>query len=138
MSMPPEGLQQTRGIAKSQAAAAEAMKVLAGGVNSPVRAFRAVGGTPRFIAKAEGAFLVDIDGNEYIDYVGSWGPMILGHADERVAAAAGKVLDKGWSFGAPTELETRLAERIVEDYPSITNRLRSAKLAATPAPRDNL
>jgi len=108
------------GIEKSEAAAAAAMQVLAGGVNSPVRAFRAVGGTPRFIAKAQGAVITDIDGNDYIDYVGSWGPMILGHADQRVAAAAGKVLDKGWSFGAPTELETRLAEQIIADFPSLS------------------
>ncbi|MGQ9652270.1 MAG: glutamate-1-semialdehyde 2,1-aminomutase [Phycisphaerae bacterium] len=104
---------------KSQAAFSAALRVLAGGVNSPVRAFGAVGGVPRFIAKAKGATLTDLDGNEYIDYVCSWGPLILGHADERVGAAASKVLGKGWSFGAPTEAETRLAERIVEDFPPI-------------------
>ncbi|NLX15113.1 MAG: glutamate-1-semialdehyde 2,1-aminomutase [Phycisphaerales bacterium] len=97
----------------------DAQKVLAGGVNSPVRAFGAVGGTPRFIVRGRGAVITDVDGNEYIDYVGSWGPLILGHADTRVAAAISKVLDKGWSFGAPTELETRLASQIVEDIPSI-------------------
>ncbi len=106
-------------IEASVTAAAAALKVLAGGVNSPVRAFKSVGGTPRFIARAKGAILTDVDGNDYIDYVGSWGPMILGHADQRVAAAAGKVLDRGWSYGAPNELETRLAERVIEDYPSI-------------------
>ncbi len=106
-------------IRRSEVAGEEARAVLAGGVNSPVRAFKAVGGTPRFIAKASGATMTDADGNVYVDYVGSWGPMILGHADERVAAAASKALDKGWSYGAPTELETRLAERIVRDYPSI-------------------
>ncbi|GMU21101.1 MAG: glutamate-1-semialdehyde 2,1-aminomutase [Phycisphaerae bacterium] len=104
---------------KSEAAFAAAKAVLAGGVNSPVRAFRAVGGTPRFVAKAKGAVLNDADGNNYIDYVGSWGPMILGHGDERVAAAASKALGKGWSYGAPTEAETRLAEQVAEDYPSI-------------------
>jgi glutamate-1-semialdehyde 2,1-aminomutase len=104
---------------KSEAAFEAAKAVLAGGVNSPVRAFRAVGGTPRFISKGKGAVLTDLDGNSYIDYVGAWGPMILGHADERVAAAASKVLGKGWSFGAPTEAETRLGERVVEDFPSI-------------------
>jgi glutamate-1-semialdehyde 2,1-aminomutase len=104
---------------KSEAAFEAAKAVLAGGVNSPVRAFRAVGGTPRFISKAKGAVLTDLDGNTYIDYVGSWGPMILGHADERVAAAASKALGKGWSYGAPTEAETRLAEQIVADVPSI-------------------
>jgi glutamate-1-semialdehyde 2,1-aminomutase len=106
-------------IDKSQAAQAAALKTLIGGVNSPVRAFKAVGGTPRWIAKAKGAIITDIDGNDYIDYVGSWGPMILGHADERISAAASKTLDKGWSYGAPTELETRLAESIVGDFPSI-------------------
>jgi glutamate-1-semialdehyde 2,1-aminomutase len=106
-------------LERSKAAAVAAMRVLAGGVNSPVRAFRAVGGTPRFIAKADGAILTDLDGNEYIDYLGSWGPMILGHADERVAAAASKALDRGWSYGAPTEVETRLAEQIAADFPSI-------------------
>ena len=104
---------------KSQAAFESAQAVLAGGVNSPVRAFGAVGGTPRFIAKAKGAILNDIDGNKYIDYIGSWGPLILGHADERVAAAASKVLGKGWSYGAPTESETKLAEQIIADVPSI-------------------
>src|SRR5689334_7487830 len=104
---------------KSEAAFSAARAVLAGGVNSPVRAFKAVGGVPRFICRASGATMIDIDGNEYIDYVGSWGPMILGHADERVAAAASKALDRGWSYGAPSELETRLAERIVGDFPSI-------------------
>ncbi len=104
---------------KSQAAFSAALKVLAGGVDSPVRAFGAVGGVPRFISKAKGAILTDLDGNDYIDYVCSWGPLILGHADERVAAAASKVLGRGWSYGAPTEAETRLAERIVGDYPSI-------------------
>lgn len=108
-----------RSIDKSKAAFEDARRVLAGGVNSPVRAFGGVGGTPLFIARAEGAELIDIDGNEYIDYVGSWGPMILGHADERVAAAASKALDKGWSYGAPTEIETRLAECIIGDFPSI-------------------
>ncbi len=106
-------------IAKSEEAAEAARQVLAGGVNSPVRAFKAVGGTPRFICRAKGAILTDVDGNEYIDYIGSWGPMILGHQDERVAAAASKVLGRGWSFGAPTELETRLAEQVVADFPSI-------------------
>lgn len=111
--------EDTQKNAKSQAAFSAALKVLAGGVNSPVRAFGAIGGVPRFIAKAKGALLTDLDGNDYIDYVCSWGPLILGHADERVAAAASKVLGKGWSYGAPTEAETRLAERITEDFPSI-------------------
>ena len=104
---------------KSAAAFQTARAVLAGGVNSPVRAFKGVGGTPRFIKQADGAILTDIDGNRYIDYVGSWGPMILGHHDQRVAAAASKALSDGWSYGTPTELETRLAEAVIEDFPSI-------------------
>ncbi|HSW46004.1 MAG TPA: glutamate-1-semialdehyde 2,1-aminomutase [Phycisphaerae bacterium] len=104
---------------RSRSAFEAARAVLAGGVNSPVRAFRAVGGTPLFIAEAEGALLTDLDGNTYIDYVGSWGPLILGHADERCKAAGSKALSKGWSYGAPTEAETRLAARVVGDYPSI-------------------
>ena len=107
------------GTDKSAAAMAAAKKWLAGGVNSPVRAFGGVGGLPRFIAKAAGAVITDLDGNEYIDYVGSWGPMILGHADQRVRAAASKALDKGWSYGAPTVAETKLAEAIAGDYLSI-------------------
>ncbi len=116
---PQQQNEQTRSIEKSVAAFEDARRVLAGGVNSPVRAFGGVGGTPIFIARAEGAVLVDVDGNEYIDYVGSWGPMILGHGDERVAAAASKALDKGWSYGAPTEIETRLAECVVGDFASM-------------------
>lgn len=108
-----------RTIDKSESSFQAAQRVLAGGVNSPVRAFGGVGGAPIFIARAEGAVVVDVDGNEYVDYVGSWGPMILGHADERVAAAASKALDKGWSYGAPTEIETRLAECILGDFPSM-------------------
>jgi len=104
---------------KSALAYQAAQSVLAGGVSSPVRAFGAVGGTPRVIGKAEGAVLTDLDGRCYLDYVASWGPMILGHADERVKAAASKVLSKGWSYGAPCEPETRLAARIVSDLPSI-------------------
>ncbi len=107
------------GQTNSAAAFDAARAVLAGGVNSPVRAFKAVGGTPLFIAKAKGAVLTDLDGREYTDYVGAWGPLILGHADERAHAAASKALDKGWSFGAPTEQETRLAVRIAADVPGI-------------------
>lgn len=104
---------------RSSEAFAAALEVLAGGVNSPVRAFRAVGGVPRFIARAQGARLTDIDGNTYIDYVGSWGPMILGHNDERVVAAVTKAMSRGLSFGAPTELETRLAKLVIAAYPAI-------------------
>jgi glutamate-1-semialdehyde 2,1-aminomutase len=104
---------------KSAALFDRAQRVIPGGVNSPVRAFRSVGGTPRFIASAKGSRIIDVDGNEYIDYVGSWGPMILGHADERVVAAAAEALQRGSSYGAPTELEVRMAERVVECFPSI-------------------
>ena len=95
------------------------MRVLPGGVNSPVRAFKAVGGTPPFITKGRGAVVTDLDENDYIDYVGSWGPLILGHADERVVAAVGKAASKGTSFGAPTERETRLAESVIAAVPSV-------------------
>jgi len=118
-TMAKESERKTQVTEKSQAAFTAALKVLAGGVDSPVRAFGAVGGVPRFIAKGKGSVISDLDGNDYVDYVCSWGPLILGHADERVAAAASKVLGKGWSYGTPTEAETRLAERIVSDYPSI-------------------
>src|SRR3982751_3429992 len=89
-----------------------AVGLIPGGVNSPVRAFRGVGGTPRFIASAAGATLTDVDGRTYIDYVGSWGPMILGHADAEVLDALREVLARGTSYGAPTELEVLMAEEI--------------------------
>ncbi|WP_442979457.1 aminotransferase class III-fold pyridoxal phosphate-dependent enzyme, partial [Salmonella enterica] len=88
-----------------------------GGVNSPVRAFRAVGGTPRFIARAEGAYLWDADGRRYIDYIGSWGPMILGHGHPAVLAAVQEAARDGFSFGAPTEREVELAEEILKLVP---------------------
>lgn len=90
-----------------------------GGVNSPARAFGAVGGTPPVIAHAEGAHLIDVDGNKYIDYVGSWGPMILGHAHPQVVAAVQKAAARGTSFGAPTEAESDLADLIIDALPSI-------------------
>ena len=96
-----------------------AQNLMPGGVNSPVRAFRGVGGTPRFIRSARGATITDVDGNTYIDYVGSWGPMILGHADEEVVAALQEVSAKGTSFGAPTELEINLAQEVIDAVPSI-------------------
>jgi glutamate-1-semialdehyde 2,1-aminomutase len=96
-----------------------AARVIPGGVNSPVRAFRAVGGTPVFIARAEGAHVVGADGRRYVDYVGSWGPMILGHAHPAVVAAVRGAAERGTSYGAPTELEVRFAERLCELYPSI-------------------
>jgi glutamate-1-semialdehyde 2,1-aminomutase len=104
---------------KSKALFAEALTLLPGGVNSPVRAFRAVGGQPIFMDSATGSRLHDVDGNEYIDYVGSWGPFILGHQHPRVIAALHAQLDKAMSFGAPTELENLLAKKIIEMVPSI-------------------
>jgi glutamate-1-semialdehyde 2,1-aminomutase len=96
-----------------------AVELMPGGVNSPVRAFRGVGGTPRFIKSARGATITDVDGRTYIDYVGSWGPMILGHADEEIVAALAEAAARGTSYGAPTELEVKLAEEIVDAVPSI-------------------
>ena len=98
---------------------ARAVELMPGGVNSPVRAFRGVGGTPRFIREAQGAILTDVDGRTYIDYVGSWGPMILGHADPEVVEALREALGRGTSYGAPTELEILMAEEIVAAVPSI-------------------
>jgi glutamate-1-semialdehyde 2,1-aminomutase len=97
----------------------EACKYIPGGVNSPVRAFRGVGGEPIFFKKANGAYVVAVDDRRFIDYVGSWGPMILGHAHPRVIEAVQQVAADGLSFGAPTELETQLARRVVELMPSI-------------------
>ncbi len=96
-----------------------AQKVIPGGVNSPVRAFKAVGGTPRFFESAIGAHLVDVDGNRYIDYVGSWGPMIAGHNHPHVVAAVQAQLHKAMSFGAPCELEVLLAQEICRRLPSV-------------------
>jgi len=96
-----------------------ACKVIPGGVNSPVRAFKSVGGTPIFIERAEGPFLYGADGKRYIDYVGSWGPMILGHADPDVVAAVQKAATQGLSYGAPTALETELARRVCQAVPSM-------------------
>ena len=90
-----------------------------GGVNSPVRAFRGVGGHPRFIKSAKGATITDVDGRSYIDYVGSWGPMILGHADDEIVRALQQVTQNGTSFGAPNELEVQLAEEVIDAVPSI-------------------
>jgi glutamate-1-semialdehyde 2,1-aminomutase len=98
---------------------AEAVDLLPGGVSSPVRAFRAVGGSPLFIDRGEGAYLVDVDGNRYIDYVLSWGPLILGHAHPRVVAALEEALRRGTSFGAPSPLELELARLIQAAMPSL-------------------
>lgn len=97
----------------------EALAIIPGGVNSPVRAFKAVGGNPPFIKRAKGSKIYDVDGNEYIDYVLSWGPMILGHAHPKVTKALKKVIDNGTSYGAPTPLEIELARMIISAYPSI-------------------
>ena len=98
---------------------ARAQQVIPGGVNSPVRAFRAVGGTPRFIARAEGSSMWDAEGKRYIDYIGSWGPMILGHGHPQVLEAVREAALQGLSFGAPTERELELAEAIIARVPSI-------------------
>ncbi len=97
----------------------KAQKVIPGGVNSPVRAFKSVGADPLFIKRGAGAKIYDVDDNEFIDYVGSWGPMILGHCHPVVVAALQKALENGSSFGAPTELEVTLAEMVVTAFPSI-------------------
>lgn len=97
----------------------QAQKYIPGGVNSPVRAFRSVGSDPLFITKASGSRIFDADGNEFIDYVGSWGPMILGHCHPQVAEAVKNAVDRGSSFGAPTELEITLAEMVVEAVPAM-------------------
>jgi len=109
-----------------------ARRVIPGGVNSPVRAFRAVGGTPLFISAARGATVSDADGRSYIDYVGSWGPMILGHAHPEVIAAIRAAAERGTSYGAPTELEVELAEEVIAAFPAIEKlRLTSSGTEAT-------
>jgi glutamate-1-semialdehyde 2,1-aminomutase len=104
---------------KSAAAFARARDLIPGGVNSPARAFGGVGGEPIFFAAAQGQRLTDIDGNTYLDYIGSWGPMILGHRHPRVVAAVERALATGTSYGAPTEAESRLAELVIAAVPSI-------------------
>ena len=104
---------------EKQSLFSRAQSVIPGGVNSPVRAFRAVGGTPLFIREAAGSKIIDTDGNRYIDYVCSWGPMILGHSHPEVVAAIREAAGRGSSFGAPTELEIGMAERLAAAFPSI-------------------
>jgi len=104
---------------RSQSWFERAQKVIPGGVNSPVRAFRGVGGVPRFIERGQGSHIFDTDGSSYIDYVGSWGPMLLGHRPQPVIDALREVLDVGTSFGAPTEREVELAELIAQAVPSM-------------------
>ncbi|QGG47775.1 glutamate-1-semialdehyde 2,1-aminomutase [Heliorestis convoluta] len=108
-----------KGYQRSEALFAEAKQLIPGGVNSPVRAFKAVGANPVFIDRAEGPYLYDVDGNRYIDYVLSWGPMIAGHANEEVSAALKEAIDRGTSYGAPTELETRLAQLLLDAFPAM-------------------
>lgn len=106
-------------LSKSLTLFQEAQKYIPGGVNSPVRAYKSVGLNPPFIAKGEGSKIYDVDGNCYIDYVGSWGPLILGHRHPKVVQALNKCLEIGTSFGAPTEIETELAKLLVESLPSV-------------------
>ena len=109
----------TTSIDRNQQLFDRAKALIPGGVNSPVRAFRAVGGTPRFVQRAQGAYFWDANGQRYIDYIGSWGPMILGHGHPAVVEAVQKAALEGFSFGAPTEREVELAEAIIELVPSI-------------------
>jgi len=106
-------------MTSNQALFERAQRVIPGGVNSPVRAFRAVGGTPRFIARAQGPYMWDAEDRRYIDYIGSWGPMILGHGHPEVLAAVQQAATEGFSFGAPTEREIELAEAIIGLVPSV-------------------
>jgi glutamate-1-semialdehyde 2,1-aminomutase len=112
-------MNSTHNTLKSSALFDRALEHIPGGVNSPVRAFRGVGGKPIFFSSGKGAWISDADGNQYIDYVGAWGPLILGHSHPRVCAALHAQLDQGTAFGAPTELEVKLAERICELMPNI-------------------
>jgi glutamate-1-semialdehyde 2,1-aminomutase len=112
---PAQGITTSR----SQSLYTEAQRYMPGGVDSPVRAFRAVGGEPLFIARGEGPYIYDVDGQRYIDYVLSWGPLILGHAHPQVVSALKEAAERGISYGAPTALETELAKRVVEAVPSI-------------------
>src|SRR5579859_6572940 len=104
---------------RSQDAFSRAGRLIPGGVNSPARAFGAVGGQPIFIAKGEGPYLIDVDGNRYLDYIGSWGPLILGHCHPRVVEGVNRAMRDGASFGAPTERESDLAELIIGAMPSV-------------------
>lgn len=117
---------------RNEALFTRAQQTIPGGVNSPVRAFRSVGGTPRFIARAQGPYMWDADGKQYIDYIGSWGPMILGHGDADVLHAVQQALTLGFSFGAPTEAEVTMAETLCQLLPSIEQvRLVSSGTEAT-------
>ena len=116
----------------SKKAFLESNKIIPGGVNSPVRAFKSVNSLPIFIEKGKGAYIYDLDGNKYIDYIGSWGPMILGHANKSVISSIQKVVKKSTSFGAPTLLETKLAKLIRKNFPSMEKmRMTSSGTEAT-------
>lgn len=104
---------------KSESLYAQAQQVIPGGVNSPVRAFSGVGGVPLFIERADGAYLFDVDGKAYIDYVGSWGPMVLGHNHPAIRNAVIEAAQRGLSFGAPTEMEVKMAELVTELVPTM-------------------
>jgi glutamate-1-semialdehyde 2,1-aminomutase len=106
-------------MSKSEQLFTDAQTVIPGGVNSPVRAFKGVEGTPIFFERGDGAYLVDADDKRYIDYVASWGPMILGHANPKVIQAVQDQLSHGLGYGAPTEIETRMAKKVCELVPSI-------------------
>src|SRR5690625_2338726 len=106
-------------MTRSETLFKQAQEVIPGGVNSPVRAFRSVGGTPVFFERGEGPYLFDVDGRRYVDYVNTWGPAVLGHAHPEVVAAVQKAAASGLSFGAPTEVETRMAETVRELLPSV-------------------
>ncbi|MFM4721095.1 glutamate-1-semialdehyde 2,1-aminomutase [Aeromonas bivalvium] len=106
-------------MSKSDQLFEQACQTIPGGVNSPVRAFNGVGGTPLFIERADGAYLYDVDGNAYVDYIGSWGPMLLGHNHPTIKAAVIAAVEKGLSYGAPTEIEVRMAQKVRELVPSM-------------------
>src|SRR5699024_2013938 len=106
-------------MSKSENLYSAARELIPGGVNSPVRAFTGVGGTPLFIEKADGAYLYDVDGKAYIDYVGSWGPMVLGHNDPAIRNAVIEAAERGLSFGAPTEMEVKMAQLVTELVPTM-------------------
>ncbi|MHB0884506.1 MAG: glutamate-1-semialdehyde 2,1-aminomutase [Bacillota bacterium] len=112
-------LKQTKGTRKSEELFARAKELMPGGVNSPVRSYRGVGGSPLFIARGAGSHLWDVDGNEYIDYVGSWGPLIIGHSHPDVIAAVQRTAEDGTSFGAPNPLEVELAELVIKLVPGV-------------------
>src|SRR3712207_681040 len=115
---------KTRPLANSEAAFLKARQVMPGGVSSPVRAFKAVGGNPVFIREGSGCVVTDLDGNKYIDYVSSYGPLIAGHANERVVAALSKAIGRGTSFGFPTEAEAQLAQVVVDALPGSVEMVR--------------